>query len=104
MRFVNALAIALSMYSKIPVPTVDWNDKNMKYAMCFFPWSGVVTGLLQFGAGYALLTYTSCGETAIRGVMTLIPCWSREASIWTVMRTPSTLSVPGATGRRNWRS
>ena len=73
MRFLNALAIAISMYSKIPVPTVDWNDKNMKYAMCFFPVVGVVTGLLQFGAGYALLTYTSCGKLLFAAVMTLIP-------------------------------
>ena len=73
MRFLNALAIALSMYSKIPAPTVDWNDKNMKYAMCFFPVVGVVTGLLQFGAGYALLTYTSCGKLLFAAVMTLIP-------------------------------
>ena len=73
MRFLNALAIALSMYSKIPAPTVDWNDKNMKYAMCFFPVVGVVTGLLQFGAGYVLLTYTSCGKLLFAAVMTLIP-------------------------------
>ena len=73
MRFLNALAIAISMYSKIPAPTVDWNDKNMKYAMCFFPVVGVVTGLLQFGAGYVLLTYTSCGKLLFAAVMTLIP-------------------------------
>ena len=29
MRFLNALAIALSMYSKIPAPTVDWNEKKI---------------------------------------------------------------------------
>ena len=33
MRFFSSLAVALSMYSKLPVPTVDWNEKNMKYAM-----------------------------------------------------------------------
>ena len=62
MRLLNSLAIAISMYSKIPVPTVDWNEKNMKYAMCFFPVVGVITGILQFGIGYALLEYTSCGK------------------------------------------
>ena len=37
MYLLRSLAIAISMYSKIPVPMVDWNEKNMKYAMCFFP-------------------------------------------------------------------
>lgn len=73
MRMMNALAIAISMYSKIPAPTVDWNEKNMKYAMCFFPVVGVVTGLLQFGAGYLLLVHTSCGKPFFAAVMTLIP-------------------------------
>ena len=27
MRLLNSLAIAISMYSKIPVPTVDWNER-----------------------------------------------------------------------------
>ena len=37
MYLLKSCAIAFSMYSKIPMPRVDWNEKNMKYAMCFFP-------------------------------------------------------------------
>lgn len=73
MRLLNSLAIAISMYSQIPVPTVDWNEKNMKYAMCFFPVVGVITGLLQFGGGYVLLMYTSCGRVFFAAAMSLIP-------------------------------
>ena len=73
MRLLNSLAIAISMYSKIPVPTVDWNEKNMKYAMCFFPVVGVMIGLLQAGIGYLILQYTSCGKLFFAAVMTLIP-------------------------------
>ena len=73
MRLLNSLAIAISMYSKIPAPTVDWNEKNMKYAMCFFPVVGVITGLLQAGIGYLILQYTSCGKLFFAAVMTLIP-------------------------------
>ena len=29
------------MYSKIPMPKTDWNKKNMKYALCFFPAVGI---------------------------------------------------------------
>lgn len=61
------------MYSKIPMPAAEWNEKNMKYAMCFFPVVGVIIGLLQFGIGSVLLTYTSCGKLFFAAVMTLIP-------------------------------
>ena len=109
MRFLNALAIAISMYSKIPAPAVDWNDKNMKYAMCFFPVVGVVTGLLQFGAGYALLTYTSCGKLLFAAVMTLIPVLvTGGIHLDGYADTIDALSSWGdrekKLGRRNWRS
>ena len=44
MRLVNALCIALSTYSRIPVPQVEWNEENRRYAMCFFPVIGVLIG------------------------------------------------------------
>ena len=37
----NAFKIAFSMYSKIPMPKTDWNKKNIKYALCFFPVVGI---------------------------------------------------------------
>lgn len=46
---MQSLVIAFAMYSKIPMPRVDWNEKNMKYALCFFPWIGGVIALLQAG-------------------------------------------------------
>ena len=45
---MQSLFIALSMYSKIPVPGVEWNEKNMKYALCFFPVVGVIIGTVQY--------------------------------------------------------
>ena len=73
MYLLRSLAIAISMYSKIPVPTVDWNDKNMKYAMCFFPVVGAAAGGLQLLIGYLLLKYTSCGNLFFAIAMVLIP-------------------------------
>lgn len=73
MRFLKSLSIAVSMYSKIPAPTVEWNKENMKYAMCFFPVIGVVTGIVTLAAGYGLLTYTDCGSFFFAAVMVLIP-------------------------------
>lgn len=46
---IQSLIIAFAMYSKIPMPRVDWNKKNMKYALCFFPVVGIVIGLSFWG-------------------------------------------------------
>jgi len=36
------------MYSKLPMPHIEWSEKSMRYAMCFFPWIGLVIGLLEY--------------------------------------------------------
>lgn len=43
-QIINSLIIAFSMYSKIPMPQVEWSKENMKYVMCFFPMVGAVIG------------------------------------------------------------
>ena len=44
----DSFIIAFSTYSRIPMPKADWNEKSMKYAMCFFPLVGVVIAFLEF--------------------------------------------------------
>ena len=44
MDLFGSFVIACSMYSRIPMPQVDWTENRMKYAMCFFPLIGVVMG------------------------------------------------------------
>ena len=34
------------MFSALPMPQFDWNEKNMRYALCAFPLVGVVCGVL----------------------------------------------------------
>ena len=34
------------MFSALPMPQFDWNEKNMRYALCAFPLVGVVCGAL----------------------------------------------------------
>lgn len=48
MQIVNSCIIAFAMYSKIPMPKVAWTKENRKYTMCFFPWVGVVIGILFY--------------------------------------------------------
>ena len=72
MSIINSFFIALSMYSRIPVPRVDWEKENMRYAMCFFPMNGVVIGAVMYLAGW-LLDKTSVGGLFRGVVFTLIP-------------------------------
>lgn len=41
---LETIAVALSMFSAIPVPQFSWTEKNMRYAMCAFPLVGVMVG------------------------------------------------------------
>ena len=72
MSIINSFFIALSMYSRIPVPRVDWEKENMRYAMCFFPMIGVVIGAVMYLAGW-LLDKAAVGSLFRGVVFTLIP-------------------------------
>lgn len=41
---LRSCGIAFSMYSRIPMSRVEWQEKDMKYAISFFPLVGVVIG------------------------------------------------------------
>lgn len=40
----SGLVTAFSMYSWIPMPQLEWRKDTMKYALCFFPLVGAVSG------------------------------------------------------------
>lgn len=44
---MKSIIIAFATYSKLPMPRVEWDKKSMAYSMVFFPWVGVVLGLMQ---------------------------------------------------------
>ena len=43
-HILKSLAIAFSIYSKIPVPQFEWAKEDMRYMLCFFPWVGAAVG------------------------------------------------------------
>ena len=62
--------IAFAMFSALPVPQFDWNEKNMRYAMCAFPLIGAVCGAL----------WCLCGALPLpalvrAGGFCLVPVW-----------------------------
>lgn len=67
----ESMLIAFSMYSKIPMPKVEWNEKNMKYAMCFFPMIGIVIGVCVQIIG-TLLIKSTFGSLFFSVIMTLL--------------------------------
>lgn len=50
MWIFETVAVAFGMYSALPVPRVEWNEKNMRYALAAFPLVGAVLGLAWWGA------------------------------------------------------
>ena len=42
MKILKSIAVAFSMYSKIPMPRFEWASSDMKYHLIFFPWIGAV--------------------------------------------------------------
>lgn len=74
MCILKPLCIAFSIYSKIPVLQFDWEEKDMKYMLCFFPWIGIVIGVLVFGwfAVADKLGIGSLGRTLLGAVIPLL--------------------------------
>ncbi len=68
----NGLLISISMYSKIPVPNIDWDDKNMKYSMCFFPVVGMIEAVVML-LWYYISSNLGFGIIFITSVYLLIP-------------------------------
>ena len=70
MIVLQTIAVAFAMFSAIPVPQFDWNEKNMRYAMCAFPLIGAVVGA----------AWCACGALPLPGLakaagFALIPVW-----------------------------
>lgn len=72
MKIMNSLMIAISMYSKIPIPRVEWKEDNMKYTMVFFPVVGVIIGVIVYFAGEVLFRL-QCGGLFRAAIFTVIP-------------------------------
>ena len=69
MTALQTIAVALAMFSALPMPQFDWNEKNMRYALCAFPLVGAVCGALWCVCGVLpLWTLALVGERALSGL------------------------------------
>ncbi|MEG2259984.1 MAG: adenosylcobinamide-GDP ribazoletransferase [Oscillospiraceae bacterium] len=72
MTFFKSIAIAFSMFSKIPMPHLEWDKKSMRYMMCMFPLVGAVSGAAFFGWGM-LSDILEIGAPLRAALLLLIP-------------------------------
>lgn len=72
MRLIQSCVLAFSMYSKIPMPRIEWTKENMKYALCFFPLVGAVISIVVYGIFYGLKGIHAT-PLFFSAVMTVIP-------------------------------
>lgn len=76
MSVIKSVLLAFSVFSRIPVPKTDWNEKNMRYMLASFPLVGIVVGLLVFGWGKFAMSIKmtrvlfSCGILLIPAAVT----------------------------------
>lgn len=96
MAWVRSACIALSMFSKIPVPTLEWDEKSLRWVMAFFPLVGAVVGLAFFtwnalclqlqlgpflrGAGFAVLPLWITGGIHMDGFCDTVDAVASRAS------------------------
>lgn len=44
---LRSVGMAFALFSKVPMPTLDWDDANMRYMMAAFPVVGALVGIAQ---------------------------------------------------------
>lgn len=71
-ELAESVDVAFSMYSAIPMPQIEWNEKNMKYMLAFLPLVGVVQAALLLG-WTALSGWLAVNGVLFAAVATLIP-------------------------------
>ena len=72
MTFFETIAVAFSMFSAIPMPQFQWNEKNMRYALCAFPLIGAVIGGISWGA-WSLCGWLGLPDLLRGAILTMIP-------------------------------
>ena len=71
-HLLSSCVIAFSTYSRIPMPQVDWNEKNMKHTLAFFPLVGAAVGAAFWGTD-ALCRLLGLGTVLRAALLTVVP-------------------------------
>ena len=69
---LSSLIIALSMYSSIPMPRIDWKEDNMRWSLGCLPVVGILAGGVLYGWSVWTL-YTDISPVLYAAVAVLLP-------------------------------
>ena len=72
LKILKGVALGISMFSRIPVPQLEWSEENMRYMFCGFPLVGVCIGLLIWLWTY-ICAVMNFGIAVRAAGLTLIP-------------------------------
>ncbi len=72
MNLLRSIVMAFQMFSRVPMPRVEWKKENMHYVFAAFPLLGVCIGLLLWGWA-ALSAWLGLGTLLYATGLTLIP-------------------------------
>lgn len=72
MNFFKSLTLTFAMYSKIPMPMVQWDEKSMQWVFPCFPLVGVLVGAV-LGFWLRLALWLSLGKLLTGVIALLIP-------------------------------
>ena len=72
MKLFRTVAAAFSMFSKIPMPRIEWKDDTLRYMLCAFPLVGAAIGLIIWG-WCALCAWLRFPQLVFAAGITLIP-------------------------------
>lgn len=70
--FFESLAVAFSMYTRIPMPQFAWNERNMRWSLAFLPVIGAMLALVLYGV-FMLFHFLALGPFFFAAVATAIP-------------------------------
>ncbi|MEN6595015.1 MAG: adenosylcobinamide-GDP ribazoletransferase [Clostridiaceae bacterium] len=72
MMVLRSVAMAFLMFSRVPMPKVEWKPENMRFALAALPLVGVLIGALLWGWAW-LCGALSLGKVLFAAGMTLLP-------------------------------
>lgn len=72
MHRLKSMILAFSMYSKIPMPHLELEEKDMKYVMGFFPFVGLVLGGCIYG-WYRLSVWLGVNPLSSTLILLILP-------------------------------
>lgn len=71
-KYYKSFIMALSMFTVIPTPYVEWDDEGIKNMMKFYPLVGGIVGLI-WSTVYYLLSFLNCSIVLKSAVLLIVP-------------------------------